>query len=284
MKATSPPEKVCRTLPTDVLAGTIVDYNNELPAGDPVKTALFRCAIAEFEKRADRVDYYAPLLGGLMEWGVRHPDVLHMYIKLFLGYNTPRHAYCKQRGHCAPFTFISDVYFEQSRMAIAFANRTGGKTTAIAILNHLHMLFKPGCEVVSAGAIRDQAYKAYKYFQEMHTNNEMLWDFLDRDPTQSKSIYTNDSELQVITGSIHAMNGPHPHKAHIDEVELMDWDTLQQGMSMPMTKENRKTGRWIDSQLVMSSTRKYDTGTMQRLLDMAKADKRKRGGFKVYEW
>lgn len=276
-------ERAMRDLPTEALAATIVDFNDRLPQ-ERHQYEVFRLAEAEFCSRSDRRDHYRALLEGLLKWGIRHPDVLHLYIRLFLGYDLPRHAYCKKRGHVAPFSFVRDVFFEQVRSAIAFANRTGGKTMSVAILNHLNMMFKPYCEIVSAGAILDQANKAYQYFTEFHLGNELLNERLVKEPTRSYSVYKNLSSLKVITGSMASFNGPHPNKVNLDEVELMDWDVLQQGMSMAMTTDDPETGRPIEAQLVMSSTRKYDTGTMQRLLDLAKADTRKRGGFKIYEW
>ena len=277
-------QKIIQDAPTDVLAEGIVQYNDELPILDKRKTQLFLLSIKEFKTRIDKADHYTKLLGGLQQWGIRHPEILHLYISLFLGYDIPRKSFCRKAGHVAPFTLISDMYFERVRNAIAFANRTGGKTLNTAILNHLDMMFKGGCEIVSAGAIKDQASKAYKYFVEFHQRNEILNDQLSKEPTLSYSEYRNMSMLQVITGSIAGMNGPHPQKARLDEVELMDWDVLQQGFSMPVSKVSHTTGMPIDAQLLMSSTRKYESGTMQRLLDLAKKDTRDRGGFKVYQW
>ena len=114
-------------------------------------------------------------------------------------------------------------------------------------------------------------------------NNDFIADELAKEPTRRISVYNNDSLTEVITGSMKGFNGPHPAKVRIDEVELMDWDVLQQGLSMSQSKK-LENGKTIMAQNCFFSTRKTDAGTMQRLLDIAKTDTRKIGGFKVYKW
>jgi len=263
------------------LCQAILDYNIASPRGKQ-KILEGKMVIAAFMRRKDADDYCQTLLDGLVEVPPKNKDVLHFYVRFFLGYDIPRKRRCS--NHCSPFKFIWDMYMEFVRNSIAFANRTGGKTTNIAILNHLDMLFKPGCEVTSAGAVKEQANKSYKYFAGFHNNNEFLYNLYSREPTRSYTEYSNGSTSEIITGSVKGLNSPHPNKARIDEVELMDWEVLQEGLSMSMTTKSPTTGKEIMAQNSFSSTRKSDTGTMQRLLDLAKNDKRKQGGFIIYEW
>ena len=259
-------------------------FSNSNP--DRIKKSSFRKKleeiIKEFYKREDKTLYYEEIIGGLVERGINHPDILHFYIMEFLGYNIPRKNICN--AHKSPFSFISEMFFEVVRNAIAFANRTGGKTTNTAILNHLDMAFKAGCEIASAGSTLDQAGKCYTYFTQFHNRNEYLKELYLKEPTVGRSFYKNGSLLEIITGTVKGLNSPHPNKARIDEVELMDWEVLQEGLSMAITRNSPTTGKEIMSQNCFSSTRKYDSGTMQRLLELAAADKRKVGGFKVYNW
>ena len=268
---------------TSILAKNIIEIN-KTPL--KIKQANYRKVLAaiikEFSKREDKEDQFAVILESLLKDGINHPDILHFYIVEYLGFHIPRKNIC--RNHCSPFSFISEMFFEEVRNAIAFANRTGGKTTDTAILNHLDMAFKPGCEVASAGSTLDQAGKCYTYFTQFHIRNNYLQDLLLKDPTASRSFYKNGSFLEIITGTIKGLNSPHPNKARIDEVELMDWDVLQEGLSMAITRNSPTTGKEIMSQNCFSSTRKFDSGTMQRLLDLAAEDKRLVGGFKTYNW
>lgn len=242
----------------------------------------FRSILKEFNGREDKEDYYQTLIDSFIENSIRHPEILHFYIHEFLGYIIPRDRVC--RKHNTPFSYVSEMFFEIVRNAIAFANRTGGKTTNTAILNHLDMMFKPGCEIASAGSTLDQAGKCYSYFSQFHNKNDYLKDQLLKEPTTSRAFYKNGSLLEIITGTVKGLSGPHPNKARVDEVELMDWEVLQQGLSMSVTSNSHSTGKEIMSQNSFSSTRQYESGTMQRLLDLAATDKRKVGGFKIYNW
>lgn len=260
---------------TGDLAQDIIMYNERLPKSSFARRA-FDLTVNEFLSRPDCEDFYNKLQRRFLQTSIRHPDVLHFYIRAFLGFYIPRRKLC--RDHVSPFAFISDMFFEQVRNSIAFANRNGGKTLNIAILNHLDMAFKQFCEICSAGSTIAQSSRMYKYFTGFHNNNEYLADLLYKDPTKSESVYKNGSSIETITGSVKGLNSPHPQKARIDEVELMEWHVLQEGLSMA------KSGKGIMAQMCFSSTRKEEYGTMQRLLNRARKDKRVKGGFKIYKW
>jgi len=221
-----------------------------------------------FDLRFRRRNCHPPLFELLQKNGIKDDEVLWWYIWEFLAFKIPRTPVCELHNpdhdkfdykHVAPFDYISDMFFERVRDSIAFANRTGGKTRNVAILNHLDMAFKEGCEVASAGSTLDQAAKVYRYFTGFH-KHPLLAELLERPSTKSMTVYKNDSIQEVVTGSVKGLNSPHPQKARIDEVELMEWDTLQEGLSMSVSKDN------IKGQITFLSTRKYDTGTFNRLL------------------
>lgn len=234
-----------------------------------------------FEPRFRRDNCHPDLFKILLQSGIQDEEVLWWYIWEFLGYKIPRVPVCKMHNsdhdkfdypHCAPFDYIRDMFFENVKDSIAFANRTGGKTQNVAILNHLDMVFKEGCEVASAGATLDQAAKVYRYFTQFH-KHPILQELLQKPPTKSMTLYKNNSLQEVVTGSIKGLNSPHPQKARIDEVELIEWDVLQEGFSMSMSKGP------INGQITLLSTRKYDTGSFNRLLEESETR-----GFRVFCW
>jgi hypothetical protein len=156
-------------------------------------------------------------------------------------------------------------------------------TYGVAVLNHLDMIFKPGCEIASAGAVKDQADKCYRYFREF---NEMPWFtrvneqhlVMTGKPMLVNSIkshteFGNGSLLEVITGSEKGFRGPHPNKARVDEIDELDWDIFQTGLSMAQSSKG------IRGQNVFTSTRQHSDGSMQRLLDEAHEK-----GIEIYEW
>lgn len=197
---------------------------------------------------------------------------MHFLVKEFFGIDIPQHQLCA--GHCAPYEFFADLFFELVDTALGFGSRGSGKTLDVALLNSCDMLFKPGVEITTAGATLEQANRGYRYVKE----NFKLPEFaalVEGDPTQSRTRLTNGSLLEVTTGTKKGLNSPHPIKSRIDEIELMDWDVLQEGLSMSMAKP----GLPYKSQDVFTSTRKTMSGTMQRLLD--EADQR---NLKVYSW
>jgi hypothetical protein len=187
------------------------------------------------------------------------------------------------KNHKTPFAFVSDLYFERTKNALGFANRSGGKTLAVSILNFLDMFFKRTCEIASAGAVRDQADKCYRYFCD-HLRRDWFkdWCRMYRKKTgknfiikniQSETIFSNGSMQEVITGTESGLRSPHPHKARIDEIDLMEWKVLQTGLSMARSTDK------IRGQNVFTSTRQKQRGSMQRMLDESEAK-----GIEIYEW
>ena len=240
--------------------------------------------VLEFQKKLDMqmLFHYLQLdEKGNMKNAPRNDDELDEFIRLAYGLQFPKKVITP--GHKPAFFFIADLFFERVKNALGFASRNGGKTFSVALLNHLDMLFKPGCEIASAGAVKDQADKCYRYFQGF---NNLPWfkrlheQFLlvTGEPLLVNSIrshteFGNGARLEIITGSEKGFRGPHPHKSRIDEIDELDWDVFQTGLMMAHSTES------IRGQNVFTSTRQHAEGTMQRLLDEAH-DK----GIQVYEW
>jgi hypothetical protein len=80
-------------------------------------------------------------------------------------------------------------------------------------------------------------------------------------------ITSNDDERYFITNGIVTANST------VDEVELLEWEVLQEAFSMTMEKNGHRA---ID---ILSSTRKKIGGTMDKLLERAKEM-----NFKIYTW
>lgn len=200
----------------------------------------------------------------LLERGLQTEDELWSFIWLFLGYAVPRHKVCVH--HQSPFQFIADQFFERVRTVFGWACRNGGKTLCVAILNVCEALFKPGIEILSSAAIRDQTNKGYDYVTRMLLNNEILGGTVVSS-LRSETEFFNGSILRLTTGTFWGMNSQHPTKTRIDECELIHWSVLQQGLQMSISSAD---GKWKASDC-LTSTRKFSSGTVQRLLDQAEA-------------
>lgn len=214
-------------------------------------------------------------------------DELHEFIRLALGVVLPRKVITP--GHSTPFAFVADQFFERTKTVLGFASRTAGKTYAVGILNFLDLFFKRGCEIASAGATITQAERCYGYLKSFL---EQDWfkkfcavyegktgrKFLDKS-IQSATEFANGSAAEIITGTEKGLRSPHPHKARIDEIDLLEWRVFQTGLSMAKSRPETLELHGIRGQNTFTSTRQVPDGTMQRLLDEAKAK-----NISVYEW
>ena len=196
-------------------------------------------------------------------------DKLWVWIKEFLGISIPRVAITQ--GHSAPFDFVADYLFGKITFAVVLANRSGGKTFIFGILATILSFLNDSTEIATVGAIQQQALKSYEYFQDF--SNRFPFGFNVDSFTMRQSTLKNGSKYQVLAGTMSGVNSPHPQLAFFDEIDLMPWQILQQGLSMPQSKNG------VRARTVLTSTRKFAGGVMQRMLDEAGQK-----GYAVYFW
>lgn len=190
--------------------------------------------------------------------GPRDDDQLHAWIKETLNLDIPRVSVCPD--HDAPFTFFSDLYFNRCDSAILMANRGGSKTFLVALLHLVNSKFKPRCESATVGAIEAQARRAYAHLLKFMDMVPALKDDVSSS-IMSETRWKNGSRVEVLPGTISAVNGPHPQIVHFDEVELADEEAFYESRNMSLS------GHGIPAQDVITSTRKRGAGLMQRLID-----------------
>lgn len=224
--------------------------------------------------------------------GPQTDDELHQWIVDNLGINISRVAVCE--GHNAPFEFLADIYFERVHSAIAMASRGSGKSALSALIHLLNSLYKPECEGITVAAIQAQANMVYDAFKKFLKSQGDV-DEASKHPMvtkmiQEKTTFGNGSSYGIIVGTITGVNGPHSQKLHTDEVEIMDFTVFQESRSISMSKtvKDRKTGasREIRAQDWITSTRKFNAGPMQTLIDSIE-EAEKNGyepPFKLYRW
>ena len=187
-------------------------------------------------------------------------DELHTWIKKNLGIDIPRVSVCPD--HDPPFDFIADLFFEREDAALVMANRGGGKSYLAATWLFLNNYWKPGTECLSVGAIDIQSKRVYshiKQFQARAAQDKII------SSTITETLWKNNGKMEIVTGSLSSVNGPHSQKVHRDEIELMDKAVLDESMQIERAK--RIDGREISSQTLLTSTRKTSAGIMQTLLD-----------------
>lgn len=207
----------------------------------------------------------------LSEFGPQNDEELHAWLITDLGIDVPRVAVCE--GHQDPFSFLADLYFERTEAALLMANRGGSKTFLVAVLHWLNSRFKPGCESATFGATEAQSLRAYAHLKHWIYDEEATRKSGKAvlRPQVSSSLmretqFSNGSKIEVLPGTPAAVNGPHPQKAHADEIELMDDGTWKESRNMTVSKR-MPDGRLIIPQDIATSTRKGPNGRMQKLID-----------------
>jgi hypothetical protein len=209
--------------------------------------------------------------------GPNNDDELHKWVVDNLGIDIPRMAVCD--NHVSPFQFFSDVYFERVSSALVMANRGGSKTFLVAILHIINSLFRPHCESCSVGAIEAQALRCYHHMVKLLEKNEALRSGI-ASMIMRETKWKNGSRVEVLPGTMAAVNGPHPQKVHFDEVELADETVFDESRNMSLS------GNGIAAQDIITSTRKGSMGLMQRLIDEINDAKSNgnRPPYELYSW
>ena len=219
----------------------------------------------------------------LAEQGPQTDDELHEWLKYELGIDIPRVAVCD--GHSPPFQFLADLYFERIEAALGVANRGGAKTFLVAVLHWLNSRFKPGCESCTFGAIEAQSFRAYAHLKNWIYDENGNYKPSIVSSLMKETLFKNGSKIEVLGSTPDAVNGPHPQKAHADEVELMRDDTFRESRNMTVSKR-LKDGRILIPQDILTSTRKGPSGRVQTLID--EIEQAIAGGFKpprkLYVW
>lgn len=194
---------------------------------------------------------------------------LHAWIFFYMRVDIPKVAIVD--GHKAPFDFVADYLFGLISFAVVMANRSGGKTFIFGILATILSYLYDNTEIATVGAIQQQALKSYEYFQSFSSLFPFAYNI--ESFTMRQSTGKNGSKYQVLAGTMSGVNSPHPNLAFFDEIDLMPWQILQQGLSMPQSKNG------VRARTVLTSTRKFAGGVMQRMLDEA-IEK----SYSVYSW
>lgn len=201
---------------------------------------------------------------------------LQYYIEMVFGYKVPNQHITP--GNATPMEFIMACLRGEEQSIIGLANRNGGKTQNQAIIDVLNSEIYPGCETATVGAIKPQAERGYRYFTQMLYSSPTLMRTV-RNSLMKGTQFTNGSLVEILVATLSGVNSPHPNKLKMDEVELMEWQVIQEAVSMPKSKYLKQTNEWITAQTIFTSTRKFSTGPMQRLLDEAE-----QRAIAIYQW
>lgn len=191
------------------------------------------------------------------------------------GMRIPRVGVCQ--GHCAPFEFARDVYFELGLPdKLAIGNRGSGKTQIMGATHALNARTKPKHEGTTVGAVLAQSERCKKYFQAI----AKPWRGLYTKMQARLAEFRNGAVVEIVVGSITGVNSPHPNLAHFDEVELFRPGVFEEGLNMAQSSNGYRAMN------VLTSSWKKSSGFVSQLLDeVAKAAAAGRDApYQVYRW
>jgi hypothetical protein len=166
-------------------------------------------------------------------------------------------------------------FFETYPNVFGIGPRGGGKSYDQALLHDLNSHWKPGCESATFGAVEEQAKRVYSAFKTFIDRDEIVGEPRITE-TQYKPVgeMTYGSKVEVLGGTVAAVNGPHPQKAHSDEVEIMRADTWRESRNLASAKTT-PDGRHIKAQNYATSTMKWKGGRVWQTLEAFKEAKKK---------
>jgi hypothetical protein len=224
----------------------------EILAMSPGQRAMFAAALEEMARRG-----YAPdgtkIAGAI---GPKTDEELLDAVEELTGHRIPRVAVCTQHGHVAPAKTFCDLYFERVSNVLWIGNRGGGKTANSGTLHGVKARYNDGYKTAIAGAVEKQGYRAYAEYRRFirSLGAEIVSTIL------SKTAWVNGAETEVLGGTVKQLNGPHPHLAQMDEVELTTQEAFEEFLNMA-----QGDGAY-DGQQLLTSTRKKAYGIVQGIV------------------
>ena len=188
------------------------------------------------------------------------------------GFHIARTAVCP--GHSAPLDALWDLYAGNARQQMWIATRGGGKTRAVAILEHLKSRFQR-FTIQHMGAIEQQSLRCREWLRQQitglpgipftisaETKEPVMMDMGEEtlpelsSDAMEKVQFSNGGLIEFLPGTMAQASGPHNEMSVLDEVDEADPEVQQKFSKTP-------TGpRAI---FLMTSTHTYATGTVSRI-------------------
>jgi len=221
----------------------------------------------------------------LIQLEPKSPKQLHRFTRIALGMAIPSIPLMPDSS--APFDYLAHTFFENeqthldtnSKDAVVWANRGGGKTMLGAVATLLDLIFKPGIQVRILGGSLEQSSKM---FEHLVTLLDRPWfrGILDGEPTQRRVALTNGSNAQLLAGSQRSVRGVRVQKLRCDEVEEFEpgvWEAAQM-----VTRSSRCGDTYVQGAVEALSTMHRPFGLMARMT--ADIQQGKPGASKLFKW
>jgi hypothetical protein len=205
---------------------------------------------------------------------------LKNYLSVFLNLNIGDTKICP--SHDSPMDYLwhsfSEGRTQNSELktqncnndCVVWAGRGGGKTYLAAAATLLDSIFKPGCKTRILAGSQTQAQRMYDYLMGFVHNG--FEEFL-ADEKKNKCVFTNGSNVEVLTQSMASVRGSHIHKLRCDEVELFKKPIFE------AAKFTTKTNNGIIASMEALSTMHQPFGIMHELVGKSQESK-----IRIFKW
>lgn len=204
-------------------------------------------------------------------------DELWWAVYATFGIKIPRQSVCAD--HDAPFTAFADAFFARSPVAVWKASRGfGGKSFMLGLLSICEAVWL-GAQSSVLGGSGAQSLNVHRHSQEMWAADNAPRYLIKGELTKLLTELTNGGGIQCLMASQSQVRGPHPQRLRLDEIDEMDMEIRTAAQGQPMRKKDKRFGKLIETQTVMSSTHQYPDGTMTQTLAEAKEK-----GWPCYHW
>lgn len=195
---------------------------------------------------------------------------LKEFVRMAWGITIPDTQICPH--HTTPWRAFADAYFAKSPVAVWLGSRGfAGKSFTLAALG-LTEAATLGADVNILGGSGAQSKRVLEHETNLWHYKHAPRHLLSADAA-SVTRLTNGAKIEALMASQASVRGPHPQRLLLDEIDEMEMSILEAAQGQPMSKNG------IQTQTVMSSTRQYRNGTMQKILERAQEK-----GWKTYEW
>jgi hypothetical protein len=224
-------------------------------------------------------------------------EALHAYILLVLGLDLPD-GHIDPSSNSSPMELVWELYdvcmkggHPDYSQLMAYSAREGIKTLAASVFEVLSMVHL-GRNVVHGAAIKQQSKKSQEYVKRM-LGRPLLRDFVTSkndsileitryvhntsgeslNPTQfaelpapEKGSYEEAKKsVVIVVATVQSMNGQHEPNLVLDELDVFtDMEAYEEGKNIPTESEDGGLPLTL-----MTSTRKYAFGIVQREIDNA---------------
>jgi hypothetical protein len=201
---------------------------------------------------------------------IKTEATLKEFVRLAWGITIPDVKVCP--NHTTPWRAFADAYFARYPVTVWHGSRGfAGKSFTLAALG-LTEAVTLKADVNILGGSGAQSKRVLEHETNLWHHKNAPRHILEGDAATVTRL-TSGAKIEALMASQASVRGPHPQRLLLDEIDEMDISILEAAQGQPMSKNG------IPTQTVMSSTRQYRNGTMQKILERAREK-----GWKVYEW